>query len=262
VTRFGMVVAAALLVAATARAEDDAAPRDVCAVPSALLHLSQPLTSTRSALANGRPFKIVTLGSSSTAGAGASASRFSYPSRLAVALAQRYPGATVQIINRGINGEDAWENLARMDIDVLAAKPDLVIWQMGTNAVLRDVDYDDFDRAVQQGIDRLKGAGIEVLLMDLQYAPRVAEVPNHTRMLEHFDSLGERNRIPVFHRYAVMKSWSDTLRGDYVSMISSDGLHLNDTSYRCLAERLADAIAGTTADASPTLRVFGTRATP
>lgn len=237
------LVALAVLVAGSARAED-AVSRDICAAPAALLRMTQPLTKTRAALAKGRPIKIVALGSSSTAGAGASAPRFSYPSRLAVALAQRYPGATVQIVNRGINGEDAWENLARIDVDVLSVKPDLVIWQMGTNAILHDVDYDDFDRAVQQGIERLKAAGIEVLLMDLQYAPRVTEIPDHVRMLEHFDSLGERNHVPVFHRYAVMKSWADAMRGDYVGMIASDGLHQNDTSYGCLAERLADAIAG------------------
>jgi hypothetical protein len=34
------------------------------------------------------------------------------------------------------------------------------------------------------------------------------------------------------------------MQGRFVTMLSSDGLHLNDTSYGCLAERLADAIAG------------------
>ena len=134
--------------------------------------------------------------------------------------------------------------MKRLDADVLDAKPDLVIWQMGTNAILRDLDYADFDRVVQEGIDRLQQAGIEILLMDLQYAPRVIEVPDHRRMLEHFDALGEHNHIPVFHRYAVMKFWADAMRTRYVSMLSSDGLHLNDTSYGCLAERLADAIVG------------------
>jgi hypothetical protein len=63
-------------------------------------------------------------------------------------------------------------------------------------------------------------------------------------MLEHFDALGERNHLPVFHRYAVMHFWADRMQSRYVTMLSSDGLHLNDTSYGCLAERLADAIVG------------------
>jgi acyl-CoA thioesterase-1 len=219
-------------------------PPDVCAAPAELGRLTDALPKTRAALQTGRPFRIIALGSSSTGGAGASATRFSYPSRLAVELAQRYPQANIEIINRGINGEDAWENLKRMDDEVIASKPDLVIWQMGTNAILHDIDYDDFDRTVQDGIDRMRRAKIEVMLMDLQYAPRVIEVPDHRRMLEHFVAIGERNHIPVFHRYAVMKFWADRMQARYVSMISSDGLHMNDTSYGCLAERLADAIVG------------------
>jgi acyl-CoA thioesterase I len=238
---FSSVLAGA--VASTANAQS-VTPPDVCYAPADLGRLTDALPKTRAALTAGRPFRIVALGSSSTGGAGASATRFSYPSRLAVELAQRYPQASIEIINRGINGEDAWENIKRMDSDVLAVKPDLVIWQMGTNAILHDIDYDDFDRTVQQGLDTMRAAGIEVLLMDLQYAPRVTEVPDHTRMLQHFDAIGQRNHLPVFHRYAVMKYWADRMQGRYVTLISSDGLHLNDTSYGCLAERLADAIAG------------------
>ena len=244
----GLAVCFALAVAAgvgvEASAADDLQRADVCDAPAAIGRLTDRLPKTRAALKAGRPFRIITLGSSSTAGAGASAARFSYPSRLAVELAQRYPDANVEIINRGINGEDAWENLARLETDVIGSKPDLVIWQMGTNAILHDFDYEDFDRTVQSGVDRMRAAGIEIVLMDLQYAPRVIEVPDHQRMLDHFDSLGERNHLPVFHRYAVMKYWADRMRAGYVTMISSDGLHLNDTSYGCLAERLADAIAG------------------
>lgn len=243
-----LLAACALCVAAHVRAAapdgDPPRPVDPCAAPADLGRLTDALPRTRAALTTGRPLRIVALGSSSTAGAGASAARFSYPSRLAVELAQRQPSATVEIINRGVNGEDAWENMKRMQADVIDARPDLVIWQMGTNAILHDVDYDDFDRVVQDGLDRLRAAGIETLLMDLQYAPRVTEVPDHQRMLEHFASLGARNRVPVFRRYAVMKHWADAMRGGYVGMLSSDGLHLNDTSYGCLAERLAEAIVG------------------
>ncbi len=241
---------------AVAASDEPGVVDDVCAAPAALGRLTDALPNARAALTAGRPLRIVTLGSSSTAGAGASATRYNYPSRLAVELAQRRPAATVEIINRGINGEDAWENLKRLQEDVIDARPDLVIWQMGTNAILHDIDYEDFDRVVQQGLDRMRAANIEVVLMDLQYAPRVTEVPDHTRMLQHFDSLGSRNHVPVFHRFAVMKFWADAMRTSYVGMLSSDGLHLNDRSYGCLAERLADAIVGDEVGA-PTRLVIG-----
>ncbi|MGI9024037.1 MAG: SGNH/GDSL hydrolase family protein, partial [Burkholderiaceae bacterium] len=172
----------------------------------------------------------------------------------------------------GINGGDAPENLARLDHDVIDARPDLVIWQTGTNAILREADADDFDRSVQNGIDRMRQAGIEIVLMDPQYAPRVNQIADHLRTIEQLDAIGKRNRVPVFHRYAVMKYWaaahsasqaslssspqSSPQSSPYANMISPDGLHMNDTSYGCVAERLADAIVdmGKPASAAPSMR--------
>ncbi len=238
------LVIASLSGAGHAAGSDDRVPaQDVCSAPAESGGFIAALPKTRALLASGRALKIVALGSSSTAGAGASASRFNYPSRLAAELARRDPQAQIEILNLGINGEDAQENLARLDQDVIDARPDLVIWQTGTNAILREVDVEGFDRSVQQGIDRMRQAGIEIVLMDPQYAPRVNQVPEHRRTIQQLDAIGKRNRVPVFHRYAVMKYWAEAQSAHYVHMISADGLHMNDTSYGCVAERLADAIA-------------------
>ena len=61
-----------------------------------------------------------------------------YPSRLEVELKALLPGLPITVLNRGVNGEDAREMLARFDADVFAEKPDLVLWQVGSNSVLRD----------------------------------------------------------------------------------------------------------------------------
>ena len=89
-------------------------------------------------LAAGQPLKIVALGSSSTSGAGASTSAASYPSRLAVELERHFPDTRSRVLNRGVNGDEAADMLARFDTAVIAEKPDLVLWQVGTNSVLRD----------------------------------------------------------------------------------------------------------------------------
>ena len=49
-----------------------------------------------------------------------------------------FPGHEITVLNRGVNGEEAADMLARLDTDVIAEKPDLVLWQVGTNSVLRD----------------------------------------------------------------------------------------------------------------------------
>ncbi|MGI9024370.1 MAG: SGNH/GDSL hydrolase family protein, partial [Burkholderiaceae bacterium] len=138
-----LLQAVALLIASLCGTSHAAGPdeglpaRDVCAAPVALGGFTAGLPKTRALLASGHALKIIELGSSSTAGVGASALRFNYPSRLAAVLAGRNPQAKIEILNRGINGEDARENVARLEHDVIGARPDLVIWQTGTNAILR-----------------------------------------------------------------------------------------------------------------------------
>ena len=83
---------------------------------------------------------IVALGSSSTQGAMASDLAHSYPAVLQQALSAGLPEAHVAVINRGIGGQDAAEELARLDADVLAMRPQLVIWQVGANGALRNAD--------------------------------------------------------------------------------------------------------------------------
>ena len=97
-----------------------------------------PLVRTARRLAAGTSVKIVAIGSSSTAGAGASSPAASYPSRLAAELRGGCRATTITVINRGVNGEEAADMLARFERDVIAEKPDLVLWQVGTNSVLRD----------------------------------------------------------------------------------------------------------------------------
>src|SRR5580700_9930602 len=51
-------------------------------------------------------------------------------------LREQFPDMKIEVINRGVGGEDAKEMLARLDKSVLAERPDLVLWQVGTNAIV------------------------------------------------------------------------------------------------------------------------------
>src|SRR6478735_2038755 len=89
-----------------------------CKAPTNLTDLEQPLPRTTARLAAGESVTIVAIGSSSTAGAGASKPEASYPSRLAVELAAEFPRSQVTVINRGTNGQEAADMLARLKTDV------------------------------------------------------------------------------------------------------------------------------------------------
>src|SRR5476651_26812 len=114
---------AALALPLSARAET---PALTCDTPLDLIRLANPLSHVAQKLTDGAPITIVAIGSSSTAGAGASSPAKSYPSQLAIDLQQLFPGRAITVLNRGVNGEEAADMLARLDQTVLAEKPDLV----------------------------------------------------------------------------------------------------------------------------------------
>ena len=65
--------------------------------------------------------------------------------------------------------------MKRLQVEVLDMKPDLVIWQVGTNAVLRNLDPAETAKLVEDGVARIQAAGADLVLVDPQYSPRVNE---------------------------------------------------------------------------------------
>ncbi|HLN08490.1 MAG TPA: GDSL-type esterase/lipase family protein, partial [Xanthobacteraceae bacterium] len=148
-----------------------------CSAPGELVRLDQSITHTAATIAAGHALRIVALGSSSTAGTGASTPANSYPSRLEAELRTHFPEMDIHVLNRGIGGEDAREMVARLDRSVIAEHPDLVLWQVGTNAIVDDEKLAVEASLVRIGINRLKAAGIDVVIVDPQYAPMVIAKP-------------------------------------------------------------------------------------
>jgi lysophospholipase L1-like esterase len=219
-----------------------AAPPERCDAPSELTHLSGRLARTGLRIARHEPLTVVALGSSSTEGVGASAPDATYPSRLAAELRERLPDETITVLNKGIGGETSIDELARFDRDVFAAEPDLVIWQVGTNSVLRDENIAEHREVVRRGIARLKEAGIDVVLMDAQYAPQFLAHSEYHEMERSLSLIGKEESVPVFRRFALMRHWVKTKQLDFTTMLSPDGLHLNDLGYDCIGRILAASV--------------------
>jgi len=213
-----------------------------CVLTKALTQFDAPITRTAKRLNDHEPITIVAVGSSSTGGAGASSPAFSYPSRLERELRLKYPDAPITVINRGINGEDAADMMARLD-DVLAPKPDLVIWQLGTNTVLRDGSIPATSDILQSGITRIKATGADVLLIDPQFSPSVNAKPAVHDMVAMIGLVAKQTHVPVFRRYVAMRHWHEDQSIPFDRFIIADGLHMNDWGYSCLARLLADDIA-------------------
>ncbi|HZS85742.1 MAG TPA: GDSL-type esterase/lipase family protein [Stellaceae bacterium] len=235
-------LAGALLLLCLAAPAMAASLAESCAAPAALVRLHGSLARTALRLARHEAITIVAVGSSSTTGFGASDPARTYPSQLAAELRRRLPGERIAVMNEGVNGETAAQMLARFDRDVLAFRPDLVIWQVGTNAVLRDHDVAADQDMIRRGVERLKTAGADVVLMDMQFAPMVTAHARYRAMEQGLAEIGKQEGIPVFRRFALMQHWVEAGQLTPATMLAPDGLHMNDLSYGCIGRLLGDAI--------------------
>ena len=214
-----------------------------CAVSPALSGIGVALDRSVGRIDQGGPLIIVAMGSSSTLGVGASAPSMSYPSRLEGELRDRFPGLEIRVLNRGIGGQDVGEELNRLDRDVVAEHPDLVIWQVGTNAVLRRDDLAADEQLIRRGVSSMKEDGIDIVLMDLQYARRVLARPAWGEMERVIGEIAHSNHVGLFRRFEIMQEWDHTQQLAPAAMIGPDGLHMTDASYGCLASQLGEALA-------------------
>lgn len=214
-----------------------------CDAPPALVRLAHPLPRVARKLADRQPIVIVAIGSSSTAGAGASSKAANYPSRLALELKRHFPRRTITVLNRGINGEVIGDMLKRLDKAVIAAKPDLVLWQLGTNAVLRNRKIADAGAAIRQGLAKIRATGADVVLIDPQFAPKVIVKPDAEHMVALISATAKQADVDLFRRYELMRRWREHDRMAFENFVSRDGLHMNDWSYACMAKGLGAAIA-------------------
>ena len=237
------------------------APRSpACVVTAEQVRFDRALPRTARRLVSGEPIRIVALGSSSTFGAGASTSAASYPSRLAEELSRHFPAHEITVLNRGVNGEEASNMLARLDTAVIAENPDLVLWQVGTNSVLRGKAVSPHASLLHEGLTRLKATGADVVLIDPQYAPRVIAKPNIDDMVSLIATVAKAEHVGLLHRFDLMRNWYQSEHLSFETFVSPDGLHMNDWSYACLAKALGVAIAE--AATRPTATAIGPQIAP
>jgi lysophospholipase L1-like esterase len=228
-----------------AQGAGDILTRVPCLPAKGLKEIPGSLPRVARRIAAGEPVTIVAFGSSTTVGYGTSSPAYTYPNRLADQLRRKFPTADISIINRGMGGQDAPEMMRRFDAAVLDANPDLVIWQLGTNTVVRGTASDIAATAalVEDGIARLQARGIDVVLIDPQYVPAVAsKTENASKMVKLIGEVAKLKNVALFPRFEVMRQWHEDEKMPFDKFVIGDGLHMNDWGYACFAQLLGDTI--------------------
>lgn len=241
-----LCLAAGLLCAAPAHAQPDAVAQ---AAQQARVEerLAVKLPRIAAHLKTEGEIRIVAFGSSSTEGAGASSPATAYPALLEQDLEARLQidarsRRQITVINRGRGGDDSEAMALRLARDVLAERPDLVIWQTGSNDPLRGVPVARFSELTRQGVRAIRATGADVILMDQQWCQRLSGADNAAAYGEALHALAAELGVPVIKRHALMKSWAARGLLTPTQMIGPDGLHMTDAGYHQLAKSAAAQI--------------------
>jgi hypothetical protein len=231
---------------------DTAADGDV---PAEFVSFKYPLPHLAKALLGQAPVRIVAMGSSSTSGRG---DVVPYPHRLEMYLRVRYgevlfPNLKIDVLNRGRGGEEANEELLRFDTDIFAEQPALVIWQVGTNAVFhkkdKPYDLDDVAAKIAEGLQRLRGRPMDVVLIDPQYVPAMLlddRAEDSERMVSLISAAAKTANVNLFRRWALMRHWHVHNNIGFERLLDPtdlpDRLHQSDWSTQRISHALCDAI--------------------
>ena len=220
-------------------ANPSAAETCLAANRNASVGIKLPRTAAR--LNTGSSLRIVAIGSSSTTGLWVLSPAATYPEIMGRELVGLRPTARVEIINSGRIGDTIGGMVSRFEPDVLAHRPDLVVWQLGTNDVAWGGSVDGLKDQVTRGIRTLSWSGADVILMDLQYTPVVLAFSGHSIIQAVIAQAAQQERAGLFSRFALMRGAIDA--GVSPSALASwDGLHPSAAAYDCVGRALARAV--------------------
>jgi lysophospholipase L1-like esterase len=234
--RRAVVLCALLLCSAGARADS----LDLCGVPSYLLFGDSLIERVTAAVRKNGTLKIAVIGGSSSTLPGPEGARYAYPARLEVALKQRLPKLAISVAahtKRRQSAAEAAENIKKLLVD---GRPNLVVWQTGTNDAVRGTDLAAFRATLTEGIENLQAGGADVILMNMQYSPRTESIVAVDIYADSMRWVAREREVPLFDRLAIMRNWYDA--GRFNLYAATKDMTMAKSVHDCIGRALAAVI--------------------
>jgi acyl-CoA thioesterase I len=191
---------------------------------------------------DGRPLRILAIGSSSTLGVGASSPDAAYPAQLEARPSGDW-GISADVVNAGVGGETSDTTLKRLVQALDRTPPDLVVWQVGTNDAVGGVDPDAFRANLAAGVAAAQARRVPIVLVDPQFYFGIKNLARFQQYVTIIADVGAARRVPVFSRFAMMKAWAAKSTATLRAALAPDGFHMDDQGYACFARALAGDLA-------------------
>ena len=220
-------------------------------IPAKPAPLEYELPNFAAAIRAESTVRIVALGSSTMSGEGGIAA---FPYRLEAVLRDGYDNRRIDVVNRGVGGEEAPKELERLKRDVIDEKPSLLIWQMGTNSVWQKKEdhppsHEQTITALREGIRRVREKGsIDIILMDPQCVPAMLTAATREAtelMVAAIAEVSRQEHVNLFRRFELMKGWHDVEDIPFDRIVDPgdpDRLHDSDWATQKLTAVLRDLI--------------------
>ena len=236
------VIATALMIlagASCARAE----PNEACGAPSYLVLGDNLLQRVWAAAGKRNALKIVVFGTTSSTLPGSEGASDAYPAKLEAALRRHLPGVTVDVVTQARPRQTAEKMVKSFDKFLRDEKPDLAIWQTGTFDAMQGVDQREFLASLTEGVEKLNAAGVDVILMNMQYNPRTENIIGTEPYAENMRWVARERQVPLFDRFAIMRSWNESGAIDLYAVSKDIAIakRLHDCIGRALASLIIDA---------------------
>ncbi len=222
-------------------------------LPSVLLFANPALSADGDPVALKKGEKIIFLGDSITQGGGGPKG---YVTLIKNALTEKYKDLGIEIVNAGISGNKVPDLQRRLDKDVLAKKPTLVVIYIGINDVwhglndpAKGTSKEKFEEGLKEIIGKIKGAGARVVLCTPTVIGEKSGGANKADgKLDDYSDIGRRIakelKLPLCD---LRKAFVDYLKDGNKDnkdrgVLTTDTVHLNEAGNKLIAETMLKTI--------------------
>jgi len=227
------------LAGGTAVAQDRDDPSKDCIEAAGSVAPDFALPHAAEAIAAKRLY-IAVIGSASSDLTGPRGTNIAYPAALEQALRTALNGVDVKVTTHARPRATAAEMDEGLQSILNDGHPALVIWQTGTADAIKGIDPDDFRTALDGGIDRMRTAGTDVMLVNMQYSPRIEAMLAVSAYAETMRMVAVQRQVDLFDRFDIMKRWNEDGVFDLGGATRTTGIA--EKVHSCLGRLLAAVI--------------------
>ena len=183
---------------------------------------------------------VAVIGSASSELNSPAGANIAYPTWLEATLRGLLPGVAVKVTTYARARETASEMEAKLPRIISESAPALVIWQTGTADAIRGLDPEEFRAALDDGVDKLRAADVDVVFMNMQYSPRTEAMLAVTAYADAMRFVALKREAVLFDRFTIMRRWNES--GVFDLYGATRTTNVAERVHDCLGRLLADVV--------------------